>query len=86
MAGSAVAPMVASFPLTVTRPARMSSSHFRRDAMPAWARIFWTRSFIVVPVSAPGRRWRLGGCPLRGEAQGVTAVTTVTRRRRRVLH
>src|SRR5580765_4083889 len=42
--GSARSPSFAGFPLTKTRPSRIHSSASRREAIPAWARIFWIRT------------------------------------------
>src|SRR5262245_31275831 len=42
--GSARSPSFAAFPLTKTRPSRIHSSASRREAIPAWARIFWMRT------------------------------------------
>jgi hypothetical protein len=41
-----------TWPLIVTRPWRIKSSQARREPIPAWARIFWSRSG---PTSSPGR-------------------------------
>src|ERR1043165_5656853 len=42
-AGSTLCPIVATVPLTVTRPALIRSSAFRRDATPARASARWIR-------------------------------------------
>jgi len=47
---------VTTAPLTVTRPATIICSAWRRDATPACERIFWIRSSGI---SSP--RWRVGG-------------------------
>src|SRR5919201_2011131 len=52
-----------TLPLTLTWPAAISSSAFRRDATPAWARIFCSRSApISLRLRRLGRwRWREHG-------------------------
>src|ERR1700724_782098 len=44
---SALSPIPAGWPLTVTRPSRISSSALRREAMPARARIFCSRCSLI---------------------------------------
>ena len=58
--GSARVPSVATSPLTVTRPAAISSSHARRLPSPAWASTFCSRSPVV---GHPGSGSDPGGRP-----------------------
>src|SRR6476661_3420323 len=47
VSGFALSPSPATSPLTVTCPASIISSALRREAMPALARIFWSRSSLM---------------------------------------
>src|ERR1700688_3714719 len=60
---SPLPPIGAGWPLTVTRPSRISSSPFRREAMPARARIFCSRSSLIglaLGVAVPWTSWTAG--------------------------
>src|SRR5579864_286825 len=68
---SALSPIAAGWPLTVTRPSRISSSALRREAMPARARIFCSRSSLIRPalgVVMPGPWTQAEGAPPRARS------------------
>src|SRR5215204_4374589 len=74
---------VTTVPFKVTRPSTMIFSDCRRDAMPAWDRIFWSRSSGILSLPLVGGgigrydrlfrlrfRFRLGRGGLRLEGGG----------------
>ena len=74
LAGSTCWPSVATRPSTVTRPAAISASLARREATPAAARTFWSRSAgISRRVGAASRRRAAGRRPRGGVVGGELA-------------
>ena len=60
-------------PFTVTRPSRMILSAWRREATPAWDRIFWSRSSAISPPLRRAGRLRVSAGLRLGLRAGASA-------------